>query len=207
MKYLKEYALGLVALDEREWEQVESLYRPVTFRKGEMIFRAGEVCRHSYYLASGRARSFGIDAYGRDFTWAVHISEGDQRRHNVFLGDYASLIDKQESDIHCEALEACSVYVAEYARIEALYASGLKWMTLAKAAAEAHYLFLSRYQRMLKRLNARDRYLALRDFAPEYEQALADYQFASLLDITPQSLCRIKKQLGFEAERHRSGKD
>lgn len=195
MEFLKEYASELVGLDAQEWYQIEKLYKPVMFQKGELICRAGEVCRHSYYLASGTARSFGIDAYGKDFTWAVHINDCREQRHNIFLGDYVSLIEKEESDIYCEALSPCTVYKAEYKMVEELYTSSLKWMTLGKLAAEGHYIFLAKYHRMLKRLNAKDRYLSLCAFAPIYERVLLDYQFASLLDITPQSLSRLKKEL------------
>ena len=61
-------------------------------------------------------------------------------------------------------------------------------MALAKTAAEEHYLFLAKYQRMLKRLDAKDRYLAIQAFAPQYAQVLPDYKYTSLPDITPKTL-------------------
>ena len=195
MEFLKQYAQSIVDISEDEWQAIAQFYTLKKFKKGELIFRAGEVCQHSYYLSKGRARSYGIDAYGKDFTWTVHINDQKEDIHNVFLGDYVSLISKEESDIFCEALDECSVYIADYSKIEALYESGYKWMKLAKIVAESHFVFLAKYQRMLKRLDAKDRYLALKSFAPIYEKVLPDYQYASLLDITPQSLSRIKKEL------------
>ncbi len=195
MDYLKIFADSLIEITEAEWAEVHALYTPEYYKKGELICRAGEVCRHSLYLAGGVARSFGIDAYGKEFTWMAHVNDGHANRHNVFLGDYVSLISGEEGDIFCEALQECTVYKAKYSDIQALYESGIKWMRLAKEAAEGQFLILAKYQRMLKRLNAKDRYMALKSFAPIYEEVLLDYQYASLLDIAPQSLSRIKKEL------------
>ena len=195
MNFLKQYAQSMIPITDEEWEAIANLYQCKEFSKGELIFRPGEVCQHSYYLSEGKARSYGIDNYGKDFTWTVHINDTQDEKHNVFLGDYVSLITKEESDIFCEALDDCRVYIAPYESIEALYESGFKWMKLAKQVAESQFVFLAKYQRMLKRLNAKDRYLALNAFAPLYEKILPDYQYASLLDITPQSLSRLKKEL------------
>ena len=189
----------MIDIDETQWQEIESFYTLKKFKKGETIFQAGDVCQHSFYLAKGIARSYGIDAYGKDFTWTVHINDRDKELHNIFLGDYVSLITHQESDIFCEALEDCDIYIADYQTIDELYHRGFEWMKLAKLVAENQFVFLAKYHKMLKRLNAKDRYLTLKSFAPIYEKVLPDYQYASLLDITPQSLSRIKKELSDES--------
>jgi CRP-like cAMP-binding protein len=194
MNYFREYIESFLEISDKEWEYINSLYAKKYFKKGDIIFYAGDVCVNSYYLSSGRVRSYGIDSKGKEFTWSVHINEL-QNIVNPFLGDLVSILTKQESDIFFEALSDCIIYVADYAKIEELYESDIKWMKLAKEVVESHFVHFTQYNRMLKRLDAKERYLTIKSFLPIYEEILPDYQLASLLDITPQSLSRIKKEL------------
>ncbi|WP_428737343.1 Crp/Fnr family transcriptional regulator [Sulfurimonas sp.] len=194
MKFFKQYVESFLELSDEEWQYISSLYAPKYFKKGEIIFFAGNVCTKSYYLSDGQVRSYGIDSQGKEFTWSVHINDKNNK-FSPFLGDLLSLLTQQESDIFFEALNDCTVYIAEYSKIEELYTSDIKWMQLAKEVAESHFVYFTQYNRMLKRLDAKERYLAIKSSFPIFEEILPDYQLASLLDITPQSLSRIKKLL------------
>lgn len=194
MNYFRQYIESFLKISDNEWEYINTLYTEKHFKKGEVVFCAGDVCINSYYLSSGRVRSYGIDSKGKEFTWSVHVNES-KNKINPFLGDLVSILTGQESDISFEALSDCIVYVANYSKIEELYMRDIKWMKLAKEVAESHFIHFTQYNRMLKRLDAKERYLTIKSFMPIYEEILPDYQLASLLDITPQSLSRIKKDL------------
>lgn len=194
MKYFRAYASSYIDINDQEWDKISDFYVLKHFKKGETIVQAGIVCDKSYYLTSGVARSYGIDTKGKEFTWMLHLNI-EHETSSPFLGDYISLIIKEESDIFCEALTDCSVYIADYTKIEKLYNSDFKWMKLAKQVAESNLVMIVQYNKMIKRLDAKERYLTIQAFFPMYEKYLPDYQFASLIDITPQSLSRIKKEL------------
>jgi len=202
MNFFRTYASSFIDISDQEWDMISSFYTLKQYKKGEHIVNAGKVCDKSYYLSSGVARSYGIDSKGKEFTWMLHINIKEETSH-PFLGDYISHITQEESDIFCDAVTDCKIYIADYTKIESLYKSDFKWMTLGKKVAESNLVAMVNYRKMIRRLDAKERYKAIQSFAPLYENFLTDYQFASLLNITPQSFSRIKKEIKIQESKNK----
>ena len=194
MKFLKQYIEEKIDIDDVEWEQVASLFTKKTYMQGEEVYTAGEVNNHLYYVAKGVLRMYMIDTEGKEITWALNYHK-DGVVFDPFSGDYASYLTQKESDFFCEAMSDSVVYITDFSKLDMLYESALKWMKLGKIISDTHLVVVLERIKMMKSLTAKEKYILIKNVAPVYEQELADYQFASVLGIAPQSLSRIKREM------------
>lgn len=191
MDYLRKYIEDKIEIDAHDWEIITSLFVKKSIQKGEEIFSAGEVCQTLYYLSLGVIRVYTIDTQGRDLTMMVNCNQNGYQL-DPFVADYVSYLTQIESEYFYEALSDCVVYMADFSALDALYESELKWMTLAKKISDMQIVTLVQRMQMMSRLTAKEKYELMKIVAPVYEEVLPDYQFATVLGITPQSLSRIK---------------
>ena len=183
----------MIEIDEEEWQSVTELFTKKEYKKGDEIFTAGEICQKLYYVASGITRIYSISTEGKDLTWALNYNK-DGYRLDPFCGDYVSYLTQAQSSFFAEALEDCTIYEANFATLDRHYESGLKWMTLARRISDEQLITIAQRAQMMKRLTAKEKYLLFKELAPVYEAVLPDYQYATVLGITPQSLSRIKRE-------------
>ena len=193
MEKLRAYISTMIELNDDEWQDAMKIYICKHFKKGENIFEFGEVCNHAYYLASGSTRTYMLTPEGKDITLRVHVNKSETFL-DPFLGDYVSYITQSEGEFSCEALEDCTLYIADYTTVEALYTSDIRWMRVGKLVAEEQIVKLAESKKQL-RSDAKERYAYIQKHTPIYEAVLPDYHLASLLGMTPQSLSRIKREM------------
>ena len=194
MEFLRAYIEDKIEINDEEWERVASLFRKKVYAKGTEIFRAGEIHKHIYYVSEGIFRMYMIDTEGKDITWALNYHQENEVM-DPFAADYVSFLTQQESDIFCEALCDSVVYIVKFKDLDRLYESGLKWMKLGKIISDSQIVTLIERTKMMSRLTAKEKYLLMQNVAPMYEKVLPNYQFATVLGITPQSLSRIKREM------------
>ena len=194
MDFLRTYIETMIDINDTEWQMVTKLFTKKEYKKGEEIFRAGEICYKLHYISNGIVRIYSLSTDGKDFTIALNYNK-DDFKIDVFCADYVSYLTKSESMFFAEALEDCTVYEADFRELDKLYESGLKWMSLAKKISDFQLVAVIQRVQMMKRLSAKEKYLLIKEIAPVYEKVLPDYQFATVLGITPQSLSRIKGNL------------
>jgi len=194
MNFLRQYIETMIEIDEGDWDKVTALFARKEYRKGETLFSAGEVCQNLYYISSGIVRIYSLSTEGQDFTWMLNYNKNGTTM-DPFSGDLASYLTQKETNFFAEAVEDCIIYEASFAELDKLYASSLKWMTLSRNILNQQLITISERTQMMQRLTAKEKYLLLKEIAPIYEEVLPDYQYATVLGITPQSLSRIKRDL------------
>jgi len=193
MHFLQAYIEDKIEINDEEWNNISTYFSKVNFTKSEEFFTAGNVATKLLYLASGIARTYTIATDGTEITLGIHY-HNNKHQLNLFMGDYISYLDKNESPIFCEALGDCVVYEAEYEKLDVLYESGLKWMKLARKISDSLLIDVANTIRTTRRFSAKERYTYVQNLSPLYEEVLTDYQLASMLGITPQSFSRMKKR-------------
>ncbi len=194
MQFLRAYIENKIDIDESEWQKVCTLFSKTTYKKGVEFHSAGEICKKLYYLSSGTVRTYTINSNGKESTLGVHHHDNTEQLR-LFMGDYISYLDDSASMIFCECLEDCVVYEAEYASLDVIYESDLKWMKLARKISEHLLVEIAKVMQSTRQFSAKERYIYIQNISPIYEKVLTDYQLASLLGITPQSFSRMKKSL------------
>jgi len=194
MHKYKKYIDSKVSLNSDSWKQLFELYTLKVYKKGDLIITANEECKYSYYLSEGRARSYFINDNYTEITCGVHLHD-ENNTNDIVLGDVKSILSKETSNLYCEALSTCHVYVAKLEAIHQLLCANIEWTNFVKISTQERLVKTLQYQETFLGLNATQRYIKLQEEYPYYEKVLTSYQLASVLGITPQSFSRIRTQL------------
>ena len=185
MEELRAYVTRFVALTEAEWVAFSSLFSERALAKGTYFAREGRVEKEMGFLLHGVMRAFYRDVSGTEYN-KFFFTE------NEFTGAYTSLVMGQQNYINIEALTPCTLLVAPYARMQALYREHRGIETLARLLAENFYAYKEQREIKMVLLDAGARYHLFREEYPLLESSIPQYHIASYLGVTPTQLSRIR---------------
>lgn len=178
-KYSLPAALSLQLLDNME---------KFTFRKGDFLVKAGGRNPNFYIISKGIWRGYflndGVDAS----VWFA--SEGEA----IFSS--WGYVENTASLVSIEAMCDSELYGISKSRLETLYASSIELANFGRRLFEQQILGLESWMVAGGSPRAKERYLALLEENPELLQYVPLKHIASYLLITPQSLSRIRAELG-----------
>ncbi|MCK5814828.1 MAG: Crp/Fnr family transcriptional regulator [Flavobacteriaceae bacterium] len=195
MLKFKKFIAKTIDIDENEWSELKGVLKKVTFKKGDIISREGDVFKYILFVNSGIVRSYLIDQKGRDFTWYIHYNGDCATIKNLFVLDYVSFINQEPGKLFFEVIESAELIRISYNSLESLYNSSEKWRKLGKILVDAGYYFTHHRALSLLTETAEVRYKRLLEENPTLLQQVPQYYIASYLGITPQSLSRIRKKI------------
>lgn len=162
--------------------------REKTLKADEFFLRAGEVPRYIGYVASGLLRLYYIDAEGKDVT-----------KHFCLEGtlaiSYSAFLQRQESRLFIQTLEDTKLYLFDYQTYRDLLKGHPCWQIVAKKLAELLFIIKEKREAELLMQNAQERYRRFLEDFPGMEKRINQYHIASYLNITPESLSRIRAQM------------
>ncbi len=173
-------------------EALSQLLRPLKVQKGDVLLEEGDVCRAMYYVDRGLVRQYYYKA-GKDVT--EHFSlEG----HICFCIE--SFLEQEPSRIIVEALENSIIYAIPY---EALHVSMLQnhEIELLYRKILEHALISSQVHADSQRFeNAKERYERLLATTPEIVLRAPMLHIASFLQMTPETLSRVRSSYNRRSE-------
>lgn len=193
---LKKYLLCTTNLQEKEWDRIKGSLTVKIYKKGEIIHQQGDPLNKVLFINSGLARSHLMDSEGREFTWSIHFNDKESKIENLFIIDFASFIRSSPSQIHFEAVEDTEVVEIKKEDLKLWYQESLYWANVGRILAESAYCFTRDRSFSLLSKTATERYKLLMDETPSFLNRGSQYHIASYLGVTPQSLSRIRKELG-----------
>ncbi len=188
-KFIEQY----INLNLVEWKLIESKLTLTSFKKGETILHQGDVCKNLYFINSGLARGFVIDANGKDFTWSIYFNDTHAHMTNLFVTDYESFLNQQPSSIHIEALEDCEIVVTSFLDVEFIYNNLKKGERFGRLMAQEAYKYLHHQIINRETKSAKERFEEFLEQTPHLLNKVPQYHIATFLGITPQHLSRLKK--------------
>lgn len=177
-----------IQLSEEEFAYFCSLLKQKRLRKKQFILEEGNVCTHECFVNSGCLRMYKLNEKGQEHIMQFAMADW-------WIGDQFSFLTGEPSDYFIDALEDSEVLLIEKTKLELLYTEVPKFERFFRIAFQNSYVALQR--RILSGLSqtAEEKYLDFIRRYPALEQKLPQYQVASYLGITPESLSRIRKQL------------
>jgi len=158
-----------------------------SYKKGEIIQRAGDFNNSPIYVKKGLLKSYLIDSKGKEHIYMF-------APENWIIGDLEAIQYEQPSQLFIECLEDSEVITFEK---DCLFNTELDKEQIAENA-QVLYRRIGRLQRrvlMLMGAPAADRYLYFLETYPELPNRVPQKMIASYLGITPQTLSSIRSEI------------
>ncbi len=191
----KDYMLEYVDMSEEEWDIKADLFKSISFKKGEVISRVGDVHDKIYFINSGLARAYTLDGEGKDYTWSIYFNDENAHMINLFMTDYDSFINKSPSRLEIEALEDSQFIYLTYDDIEYLHQKTPKMLLFSKMMSDLAYCYLHHRVIDAQSKSAKERFEEFMKTTPHLLDKVPQYHVASFLGMTPIHLSRLKKEL------------
>lgn len=175
-----------INITETEFAQSLAYFEQVHFKKKALVIRADELVARQFFVVKGCLRSYLLDDQNREHTVQFAIE-------NWWVSDFTAYFTGAKSILYVECLENCELLSIHKNTLEQLYR---EVPTLEKFfRRKLENAFVSFQKRIISNLykTAEERYQEFMANYPNIEQRVRNYQIASYLGITPESLSRIRK--------------
>jgi len=191
LKYIEK----AIPIDEEITTLVAKHCRLVTFDKGERLFNAGKACKYIYFIVSGECMSYYANLKGKTTTWFFHFNQPESTAKNLFAVDYKSFLSGNPATISIEALSQVTAIRFSAGDVQALIEGSQDMERWLRQLNEKVYI--QTYDRIttLLTLSAAERYEKFLATEPHLLNMFSNYLVASYLNVAPQSLSRIRKQM------------
>jgi len=177
----------LDSFSEEDIEAALALITIKTLKKGEHLLREGDVSAKSYSIISGCVRQYylvdGEEKTTFFYTEGQSIFSPNSTSERIPAKYYLSCVEN--TTLSCLTLESQKEMYKRFPMLESM-----SRMSLQEE--------LNNYQEMLATYittNPEERYLNLLKYRPELLHRVPQYQLASYLGVTPESLSRIRKRI------------
>jgi len=183
--FIKEF----VEISDAQIEDLNKKCEVVTFSKGHILMKAGEVQNSIFFLVKGFIENY-IDTDGGD-TKIYNF-----RMENMTVTGYASYNynDQLRAIVNVRCLEDCIMIKVPF-EVTRFVIENIKFgERLGRLIAENHIIEMVNYVVQRDTLSILDRYDSLEKLFPNIHQRIPQHKVASYLGITPVHLSNIKKK-------------
>lgn len=174
-------------LDEEALHFLDNISTTKTYKKGELLLRAGQICQNNYIIESGIARKY------------YNIDEKQITTELYFENDVAIAFDsytlQQASRETIEALTDTKVSVINYRNFQEAKLKYASLLTLDLLFVEHYAMWFEQRLFEFHTMNATQRYLQLMDKSPHIIQNVSVTIIASYLGISLETLSRIRARI------------
>ena len=167
----------------------------VTYRKGDQLEREGDPARWFAFVTEGCFKyvTHGISDDREHITWFSFQGE--------YVVDYPTFLYGRPSQTTIEAMMPSRVIRVTGQQLELFFDQSKETMKLRAIIAE-HILFQFRSRYLdLHCTTARERYEMLMQRCPGIVDHLALQDIASFLNVTPQTISKIRKEITFDSRK------
>lgn len=178
---------ALAPLTAADWTAMAAVLRRRELGRGNFFCRAGTVCTEMAFVEKGLLRLFYPLPEGQEKTMLFF-------RAGSLAGDYFSFLTETPSLRPVEALEPCVLWSVGRSDLMALYQRPA-WAQVGRHLAEQAYLYAAHRANRLLHDSPDTRYQTLLAEDPDLLQRVPQYLIASYLDLTPETLSRVKRRL------------
>jgi CRP-like cAMP-binding protein len=186
MLRFKEYLQRGYRIDDHEWEVMRDRCELQAVPKGEYFVREGKICRKLAFIAVGVMRYTRFEESG-DETTCFFVSEND------FVGDPESFEAQKPSDKNLQAITDCVLVTLSYADRGLLLKELPRFPEVMATIDRKTTMDLLRQRDFLINRDAAAKYQWFVEHFPHILKRVPLGHIASFLDITQQSLSRLRR--------------
>lgn len=189
MKYpaIYDQMCAMSPIPSESWGKFESGFEAVSFKKSQKVHKAGEEAQYIYFVISGIMRNYCLDINGREYTKSFRGKGG-------LIGPYAELVQNKPVRYNIQAItdvEAIRFRYSDYAKLLEEYP---EWQKVGRIVAENNFIEKEWREYMLLQMNTQQRYDSFKEMHSDLAAHIPQYQIASYIGVTAESLNRILKK-------------
>lgn len=172
-------------------ETFEEIKKISTFKRvseGVQLVKQNEVPNKIYMLVSGIVRCYLCTENGKEYNKSFYLPV-------TFFGSLTALITKSPSNFVFESLSNCKIYEIDFDELMGLCIENNNLNRFYNTMLEKFYVIYEKRLVELISMDAKERYLALKQQIPNVEDLIPQYHIASYLGISAVQLSRIRKKL------------
>lgn len=184
LKYLLKQ---LANFNNEQLDEIVECFKPKTAKKNTVLLSEGKICREFYYIENGCIRTYFITKQGQEKTRFVAL--------DCSIGTaLTSFISQKPSFEVIDALEDTKLLAISYDDFYELNKKITPWKEFYLKILEMAYSFQNKKLESLVTLSAKQRYDELLVDNSVLVQRLSNKVLASYLDITQETLSRLKSK-------------
>lgn len=186
MQDLKKCLEKICPLTREDWGFTLQSFKEEQYKKGDFFIKEGGYCNKVSFLSKGLFKLY-------------YLTEGQEKimlffAEGQFLTDYFAYLTQTPSVRPIEALEDSTVYTITRDKLSKLIEASQSWSTIARIMAERAYILAVQRANRLLHDDFDTRFITLMTEYPSLLQRVPQYMIASYLDMTPETLSRVKKR-------------
>jgi len=176
-----------IQISDENLNKIVACVRPETIKRNGFLLSQGQVCKKFYFLTTGCIRTYYIDKKGNEKTRLILFE-------NSPFTVLTSFITQQPSMELCDALEDSEVLSMSHADFFRFVDEIPRWEHIYRKLLEITFIFQNQRIEDLVTLSAKERYNKLIKERPHYIQRLSNSMLASYLDMSQETLSRLKSK-------------
>jgi len=184
---LKYFLWARTNLNDSQLESIIGCFKPQSLKKNSILVAEGEVCKALFFLDKGCARTYYTDGNGILKTRFIAFEQ-------TLFTAISSFITQKPSTEVVETIEDSLLYAISYKNFFRLVDDIPEWAKLYRKLLEAAYIYQNEKIQGMVTFQAKERYEKLLIEKPHYVTRLSNKNLASYLDITQETLSRIKSR-------------
>lgn len=188
MEYIRAFIQKFGQLSQESEDAFLSILEEKHLRKGDIIAKKGEVPTQFYLLKSGIARSYFTDENNKEYTRTLF-------RPVASVAAFSALILGKPSRLTYDCLTDCEVYVGDFEEFKQLAKDRADIANMYARGLEGVFIRMEKRIYDLSVLDAKQRYIELKNKIPEIDNLILQYHIASYLNVTPVQMSRIRRDL------------
>ena len=180
----RELARRYSTMTHEELDMLENILVPMKYAKNEMILREGETCTNISWVVKGLVRQF---YYKNDKELTEYMAT-----ENTIVMCIESLFREQPTHLQIKALEPTVLIALPKADLEAVAMKSVNIQILYRKILEESLILSQIHADMLRFESAQDRYQKLIKRQPQLVLRAPLVYIASYLQMTPETLSRVR---------------
>jgi CRP-like cAMP-binding protein len=182
------YLIANIKMTDQQIAQLEGLVTTRDIRKGEFLLQNDQICKHSFFIATGLVRLYTIDNIGKE-----HIVQFAPE--NWFTSDRGSVYFNEPSEYYIDAIEDSTVILLDIHFYNLALEISPEFRMYNEKLLHNHIRHLQKRISLLIGASAEERYLDFIELYPDLTLRVPQWMIASFLGITSESLSRVRKEL------------
>lgn len=180
----RELARRYSTMTHDELDVLESILVPMKFQKGEIILKEGDVCKHIYWVVKGLVRQFYFKN-GKELTEYMAAE-------NTICMSIESLFKEEPSHQQMQAIEPTIIMAMPKDKLEKEAVRNVNIQMLYRKILEESLILSQVHADMLRFESAQERYSKLVKRSPQLILRAPLVYIASYLQMTPETLSRVR---------------